>query len=97
MAIVDRGFPVLVMSQCDQTRSGIQDLVNDFESRGACVLSGGHGLRGGVQLPTLEGMHPMVEPLLFIQSFYRMANRLSIARGYHPDQPPHLNKVTETV
>lgn len=97
MAIVDRDFPVLVMSQCDQTRNGIQDLVHDFENRGACVLAGGHGLEGGTKLPTLQGMHPMVEPLLFIQSFYRMANQLSLARGYHPDQPPHLNKVTETV
>lgn len=97
MAIVNQGFPVLVMSQCDQTRSGIQDLVKDFESRGAHVLVVGRGLEGGTTLPTLDGTHPMIEPLLFIQSFYRMANSLSVARGYHPDRPPHLNKVTETV
>ena len=39
----------------------------------------------------------MIEPILMIQSFYRMANALSVARGYDPDSPPHLNKVTETV
>jgi len=34
---------------------------------------------------------------LFIQSFYRMANELSLARGHNPDTPPHLSKVTETL
>jgi glucosamine--fructose-6-phosphate aminotransferase (isomerizing) len=32
-----------------------------------------------------------------VQSFYRLANAVSLARGYHPDRPPHLNKVTETL
>jgi glucosamine--fructose-6-phosphate aminotransferase (isomerizing) len=35
--------------------------------------------------------------MLLIQSFYRMANALSIARGRDPDRPPFLNKVTETL
>jgi len=26
-----------------------------------------------------------------------MANALSLARGFDPDSPPHLRKVTETV
>jgi glucosamine--fructose-6-phosphate aminotransferase (isomerizing) len=32
-----------------------------------------------------------------IQSFYRMATALAVARGFNPDKPPHLNKVTETL
>ena len=32
-----------------------------------------------------------------IQSFYRLAAELSVARGLDPDHPPYLNKVTETV
>jgi glucosamine--fructose-6-phosphate aminotransferase (isomerizing) len=35
--------------------------------------------------------------LLIIQSFYRAASVLSLRRGFNPDVPPHLNKVTETV
>ena len=38
-----------------------------------------------------------IEPLLMIQSFYRLANALAVARGLDPDRPPHLRKVTETV
>jgi len=50
---------------------------------------------GAVELPTLES-HPVIEPLLVAQSFYRLANALAIARGCDPDRPPHLRKVTET-
>jgi glucosamine--fructose-6-phosphate aminotransferase (isomerizing) len=32
-----------------------------------------------------------------VQSFYKAASALSLARGYDPDVPPHLRKVTETV
>jgi len=31
------------------------------------------------------------------QSFYRAVAALSLARGYDPDRPPHLSKVTETL
>ena len=40
---------------------------------------------------------PAIEPLLMIQSFYRLVNALAIARGRDPDHPPHLRKVTETM
>jgi glutamine---fructose-6-phosphate transaminase (isomerizing) len=39
----------------------------------------------------------VLEPMLIAQSFYRMVNALALARGRNPDQPPYLNKVTETV
>ena len=60
------------------------------------MLIAGARLPGTTELPT-EGAHPVIEPLLFIQSFYRMANALSLARGRDPDVPPHLSKVTETL
>ncbi|EQD41300.1 hypothetical protein B2A_10744, partial [mine drainage metagenome] len=44
-----------------------------------------------------EPAHPVIEPMLLIQSFYRLANALALARGLDPDHPPHLHKVTETV
>jgi glucosamine--fructose-6-phosphate aminotransferase (isomerizing) len=38
-----------------------------------------------------------VQPILLIQSFYRLVEGLARARGLDPDQPPHLSKITETV
>jgi len=96
MALVRKNFPVLAFSQSDDTREGIETLARDFVSRGAKVLLAGATTPGAFSLPTVTA-HPVIEPMLMIQSFYRMAESLAIARGLDPDTPPHLRKVTETV
>ena len=96
MAIVKRGFPVLMFTQDDDTRPGIDAVVEDFASRGATVVVAGNSYRGAVNLPSLEDVSPATAPIVFIQSFYKMVNALAVARGYDPDSPPHLRKVTET-
>jgi len=96
MALVREGFPVLMFTQDDETRAGIEALAAEFAARGATVLIAGARARGAVTLPTITA-HPVLEPVLAIQSFYAMANNLSLARGLDPDRPPHLLKVTETV
>jgi glutamine---fructose-6-phosphate transaminase (isomerizing) len=96
MALVRAGFPLLVFTQNDESRAGVVELASELGMQGADVLVAGTGVPHTTTLPT-QGAHPVIEPLLFAQSFYRMANALSLARGHDPDQPPHLNKVTETV
>jgi glutamine---fructose-6-phosphate transaminase (isomerizing) len=96
MALVREGFPVLMFTQRDDTRSGIEELAGEFAARGARILLAGAEATGATSLPTVLA-HPVIEPMLAIQSFYGMANALALARGLDPDQPPHLNKVTETV
>lgn len=101
MALVGTGFPVLAFAQNDQSRVGVDELVAEFVGRGADVLlAGGEatlaGRPGFRRLATLDA-HPVIEPILYVQSFYRMVNDLALARGFDPDRPPHLNKVTETV
>ena len=96
MALVRSGFPVLMLSQSDETRSGIETLAGDFLERGATVLLAGGNAKDAVQLPVIDA-HPVVEPMLMILSFYRMVSALAVERGFNPDVPPHLRKVTETV
>ena len=96
MALVRAGFPVLMFTQSDDTRAGIEELAAEFAARGARVLLSGANARGATTLPSVAA-HPVIEPLLAIQSFYRAANALAQARGLDPDRPPHLNKVTETL
>lgn len=96
MALVRDGFPILALSQSDETRSGIEALAHEFAARGArVILAGGHA-EGATLLPVIAA-HPVIEPLLMIQSFYRLAAELAVARGLNPDVPPHLRKVTETI
>jgi glucosamine--fructose-6-phosphate aminotransferase (isomerizing) len=85
-----------MLSQNDESRAGIAALANDFVSCGAEVLTAGIEVESALTLPTVAA-DPALEPMLKIQSFYRMAAALAFARGFNPDKPPHLNKVTETL
>ena len=95
MALVRAGFPVLLFAQHDESHPGIEQLAGELTAQGASVLLAGARLAGTVTLPAITA-HPVIEPLLLAQSFYRLANALALARGHDPDRPPHLNKVTET-
>jgi glucosamine--fructose-6-phosphate aminotransferase (isomerizing) len=71
-------------------------LATELAARHADVMLAGSRSPLTLVLPT-EGAHAVIEPMLIVQSFYRMVNALSVARGHDPDRPPYLNKVTETV
>lgn len=96
MAIVERDFPVLFFAQRDDTWDGMIALADEFRGRGARVLFSAPGdVANALYVPA--SLHPACTPLLTIQSFYRAANALSLRRGFNPDVPPHLRKVTETI
>lgn len=96
MALVGSGFPVLIFSQNDEARPSTESLAVELIARGAAVMITGSRCPQALRLPA-EPAHPVIEPMLLIESFYRLANALSLARGLDPDHPPHLRKVTETV
>jgi len=96
MALVRAHFPLLVFTQNDESRTGVVQLAGELAAKGAAVLVAGAEVPQATILPT-ESAHPVIEPLLYAQSFYRMANALSLARGHDPDRPPNLSKVTETL
>jgi glucosamine--fructose-6-phosphate aminotransferase (isomerizing) len=102
MALVKAGFPAIVFAQNDETHASAIDVAKGLAGRGADVwlaASAGDSVADLLPNPLLPSLkaHPVLEPILTIQSFYRLANSVSVARGYNPDSPPHLNKVTETV
>jgi glucosamine--fructose-6-phosphate aminotransferase (isomerizing) len=96
MALIHAGFPVLMFAQNDETRGGVESLATELATRRADVMFAGAKVPRALALPT-EAADPVLEPMLIVQSFYRMVNALALARGRNPDQPPYLNKVTETV
>jgi glutamine---fructose-6-phosphate transaminase (isomerizing) len=96
MALVQAGFPVLIFAQNDETHGGVEALAAELAERGAQIMLAGANAPKALVLAT-ETAHPAIQPMLIIQSFYRLVNALALARGYDPDRPPHLRKVTETV
>jgi len=97
MAIVGPGFPVLFLTQDDDTSGGTLDLAREFRARGARVWVSGAASRDDGTLPVSPTAHPACAPIVTIANFYRAANALALRRGRNPDMPPHLRKVTETV
>lgn len=96
MALVGPDFPVLLTAQNDQSQASVRALAEEFSGRSAPLLTAGLLDPPGTALPTLDA-DPLIQPILLIQSFYRMVNALAVARGRDPDRPPTLAKVTETV
>ncbi|RKE53361.1 glutamine--fructose-6-phosphate transaminase [Sphingomonas sp. PP-CC-3G-468] len=99
MQLVEDGFPLLALATSDAAGDGVRDAAREFAERGSGVLLADAGLDGSSDdgvLPALKA-HPAIEPILMIQSFYRMVNALSLARGFNPDAPSHLSKVTRTL
>ncbi|MGC6399466.1 SIS domain-containing protein [Sphingomonas sp. FW199] len=95
MAIVGHGFPVIAFAGSASDGDDVRQVASEFDARDARMIlaDGRAGLSG--QLPTLRA-HPAIEPLLMVQSFYAAAEALSRRRGFNPDEPPFLRKVTET-
>jgi len=96
MAIVGKDFPLIALATSDVAGDDVRAAAAEFAGRGATVCLADAVLDGGGHVPALTA-HPAIEPILMIQSFYRMANRLSAERGLNPDTPLHLKKVTQTL
>lgn len=99
MALVGPGFPVLCLAQPDGTEVGTLALARELRGRGAqvWVACAQADPGSGMALPLVAAPHPACAPLITVQSFYKAVNALALARGYNPDMPPHLHKVTETL
>ena len=97
MALIGPDFPLLMFGQDDATLAGTLDAAREFQARGARVWCAAPGAPTDIALPVVPSAHPLCAPILAVQSFYRAANALAVRRGFDPDLPPHLNKVTETV
>lgn len=95
-ALSGPGFPALLLAQRDATQAGIETLGTELARRQVPVLIAGARAAGAVELPTIDAV-PEIAPLLLVQSAYRLIATLAVRRGFDPDHPAYLRKVTETV
>ena len=94
-AIVRPGFPVIAFAQNDASRESVLSTCGRLAAMGARVFIAGGDAAGCTALPHVAA-DARLQPVLIAQSFYRLVNRIAVARGENPDAPPHLMKVTET-
>ncbi|PZQ47313.1 MAG: aminotransferase [Rhodovulum sulfidophilum] len=95
-AIVQAHFPVLALATEDAAKPRLIETAERLAAQGADVFLTAEA-PGAVPLPVVAGAHPMTAPLVTLVSFYRFVEALARRRGFNPDTPPHLRKVTETV
>ena len=96
-AIVQAQFPVLALAVEDAARPAVIQTAEKLAAQGADVFITGAEVPGARTLPALSGLHPLVAPLVQAVTFYAFVETLARRRGYDPDTPPHLRKVTETL
>lgn len=100
MALVEPGFPLLVLAPRGPAQAGLLKVAAEMRDRGATVLlavpSETPEVPGCRRLPLAKTGHADLDPIAVVQSFYPMVEALARARGLDPDHPRHLNKVTRT-
>ncbi len=95
--IVESGFPVLALSARDAAEDSVAEVSDRLAGQGATVFSVSDKPRLAHRLPRAKASHPYAEALALAPSFYAFVEALSRRRGFDPDRPPYLRKVTETV
>ena len=100
VAMIDQGFPVLLVAPSGRVLSDVAQLASQLEQRSAELLaiSDDAGVlgRARVGLPLPAGMPEWVSPMVAVVPGQMFAVALARARGLDPDQPRGLRKVTET-
>ncbi|MEW6566683.1 MAG: SIS domain-containing protein [Chloroflexota bacterium] len=100
VALVESGFPAIVLAPSGATAASLTQFAADLKARGASVLmisDQAEASRLGdvaLRLPTLEA--EWVSPLVTIVPGQLFALHLAQARGLDPDRPRGLQKVTVT-
>lgn len=99
IAMVDRGFPALVVAPSGRTYPQMEEMAQQLLARGAelIVLSDRPEILGSARTRlNLPPVDEFVSPLTSVVEGQLFANFLAEAKGLDPDQPRGLTKVTVT-
>ena len=93
-ASITPATPVLVLRQNDQAAAAIDELIRELEEAGETLYSVGGP---ACTLPWIGDDHPMCDPVVMLVPAYRAIEAAARRRGFDPDNPPYLSKVTQTL
>ncbi len=95
--IVEQNFPVLALAARDAAEASVAEVAERLAGQGARVFITSARATGTGRLPFAASTHPITDALALIVSFYGFVEALSRRRGFDPDRPPYLSKVTQTL
>lgn len=88
VTLVEQGLAILDCAVYDESAVSHQEQIDEVTSRGADV----------VHLKQLDNtIHPRLAPLVVLQRFYLDVAKVAVSRGFNPDEPKGLKKVTRTL
>jgi glucosamine--fructose-6-phosphate aminotransferase (isomerizing) len=93
-ASVTPATPVLVLRQNDQAAATTDELIRDLRDAGDTVFTAG-GPAG--TLPWIGDADPVFDPVTMLIPAYLAIESAARRRGFDPDNPPYLSKVTRTL
>ncbi|MQR02129.1 SIS domain-containing protein [Glaciimonas sp. GS1] len=96
MALIDDGYPMLIFATRGPAQESLIATAQEMRARGAHVLLAAPDDVAERDLTLIVADVPELDPILAIQSFYPMVEALARLRGFDPDTPRHLSKVTKT-
>lgn len=97
VSIVEPGFPVIAFAARDAAEGTVASVADALAEKGARVFATSDQVKQAKALPHVKTDHWITDPIASIVSFYAMVERVAAGRGVNPDNPRHLNKVTETL
>jgi glucosamine--fructose-6-phosphate aminotransferase (isomerizing) len=101
MAMIDRGFPALVIAPSGRVLADLASLIDKLDERRAEVVavSDDAGVlgRARVGMPLPSGIPEWLSPLVAVVPGQLWAVALARTRGLDPDRPRGLSKITETL
>lgn len=101
LALLTDSYPILCYAQHDKSYQSVVDLINRANAIGSkTLLAGAKNLvkdtQADIYLPLPTSLHPMCDPIIAIQAFYPAIAELAVKRGFNPDKPENLQKITST-
>ena len=88
VTLVEQGLAILNCEVNDESAQSHKEQINEMTERGADLVH----LR-----QTDANVHPRLAPLVVLQRFYLDVAEVSVSRGFNPDEPKGLKKVTRTL
>ena len=88
VTLVEQGLAILNCFVSDESAASHQQQIDEVATRGADLVT---------IKQTQSSIHPRIAPLVVLQRFYLDVAALAVSRGFNPDEPKGLNKVTRTV
>ncbi|MGJ8691211.1 MAG: glucosamine-6-phosphate deaminase NagB-II [Thalassotalea sp.] len=88
VTLVEQGLAILNCAVNDESAISHQEQIDEVTERGADLV---HLTQNNIVI------HPRLAPLVVLQRFYLDVAKVAVSRGFNPDEPKGLKKVTRTL